>query len=60
MLTGLRKWTVVVLAILCGFVLALLHALTTEFVGLASVAIAAFHYGNAVEHKTDATSGQNG
>lgn len=59
-LVGSRKWSIAVLATLCGFVLALLGKLTTEFVALQSIVVGAFHVGNAIETRTKAQNTSNG
>lgn len=56
-LKGYRKWSVATLALLCGFALALLHALTAEFVSLTIAVVGAFHVGNAYETKQASNGG---
>lgn len=48
--SGLRKWSVAILALGMGFTLALLGKLTADFATIAAVAVGAFAAGNAVEH----------
>jgi hypothetical protein len=47
---GWRKWSVAVLALCMGFILALKGLLTADFATIASITVGAFAAGNAVEH----------
>lgn len=51
MIKGWRKWSVCVLALVLGFVLALLGKLTGEYATISAVAVGAFAAANTFEHR---------
>jgi hypothetical protein len=60
MLPGGRKYTLALLALCMGFVLALFGKLTPEFTGIATVVVGAFALSNAAIDRAHAKNGAAG
>jgi hypothetical protein len=60
MLPGGRKYTLALLALCMGFLLALFGKLTPEFTGIATVVVGAFAASNAVIDRAHAKNGGAG